>query len=65
MKESEYLKATNRVKVSLALYTLRAVLPGDDYGVTANELVRITAPLRKLEEKLFSSYDIQEDNNNE
>ena len=62
MKESEYIKATNRVKISMALAILKDVLPCDSgkYGVTANELVKITRPLRELEEKLFSIIDISE-----
>jgi len=60
MTETQYLKATNRVKVSMALAILRDVLPGDDYGITANELAAITSRIRRLEEKLFSSYELEE-----
>lgn len=61
MREKDYIKATNRVKVSAALTILRDVLPGDDYGITANELVKITKPLAEAETKLFSSYELKED----
>ena len=60
MTEIQYIKTTNRVKVSMALAILRDVLPGDDYGITAKELSEITSRLRRAEEKLFSSYDLIE-----
>jgi|GEM_PF-2269041 len=58
MTETEYLRATNRVKVSMALVILRDVLP--DYGITNDELTEITSRLRRAEEKLFASYELQE-----
>jgi len=61
MREKDYIKATNRVKVSAALTILRDVLAGDDYGITASELVNITRPLAEAEKKLFSSYELKED----
>lgn len=61
MKERDYIRATNRVKISMARAILRDVLAGDDYGITANELARITRPLAEAETKLFSSYEILED----
>ena len=62
MTDSEYIKATNRVKISIALTVLRDVLAcdSDEYGITPNELVKITRPLRELEEKLFSLVEIKE-----
>lgn len=60
MKETEYIKATNRVKVSMALTILRDVLPGKDYGISAEDLTEIAKRLRKAEEELFSSFEITE-----
>ena len=59
MKESDYLKATNRVKVSAALTILRDVLDG--YGVTKEELSEIRLRLYELESKLFASYELETD----
>jgi len=61
MTESEYLRATNRAKVSMALVILNDVLPGDGYGITPTQLSEIKVRLRDLEVQLFSSYDIKED----
>ena len=61
MREKDYLKATNRAKVSMALVILNDVLPGDDYGLTPTQLSQIKVRLRDLEVQLFSSYDIKED----
>lgn len=58
MTEQDYLKATNRVKVSAALVILRDVLPGEIYGISAQELCEITSRLKRAEEQLFSSYEI-------
>jgi hypothetical protein len=62
MKEAEYIKATNRVKISMALTILRNVLPGQgiEYGIDSNELTQIIQPLSKAEEKLFSLIEIEE-----
>ncbi len=62
MNETDYIRATNRVKVSAALHMLRDVLPGDGFGISANELGRITRPLREAEERLFASYELEEPN---
>ena len=60
MTEQEYIKATNRVKVSAALTILRDVLPGDGNGVPEKEFGQLKYKLRELEERLFSSYELQE-----
>ena len=60
MEEAEYIKATNRVKVSMALTIMRDVLPGEDWGITPDELSEITRRLRSSEEKLFSLIEITE-----
>jgi len=61
MKESEYISATNRVKVTMALSILRDVVPGADYGVTTKELTEVSTKLSIVEQKLFSSYNCEED----
>ena len=61
MTESEYLRATNRVKVSLALEILRDVLPGKGYGISGLKLAQIRTALREAEEALFKSYGVEED----
>ncbi len=60
MTEAEYIKATNRAKVSMALTIMRDVLPDDEYGITPSELSEIKSRLRKAEEKLFSLVEIEE-----
>ena len=64
MKETEYLRATNRVKVSMALTILRDVLPGDDYGITRMDLSEITSRLSRVEEALFCSYELENPDTN-
>ena len=61
MKEREYIKATNRVKISMAMAILRDVLLGDDCGVTGKELREIMQPLSLLETQLFGEIEIEED----
>ena len=63
MTEIEYIKATNRVKISLALNILHDVLASkdDEYGITTKELVAIKQLLSKSEEKLFSMIEISEE----
>ena len=56
MKEEDYVKATNRVKVSTALTIMRDVLPGDDGGISDREHSEIVSVLSKLETKLFKSF---------
>ncbi len=56
MTESEYITATNRVKISIALNILHDVLPGENNGITDEQLKEIMKPLKKAEDKLFMSY---------
>lgn len=58
MTEIEYIKATNRVKVSMALIILRDVLPGEDYMVGKEEFREILSRLQAIEERLFASLTI-------
>lgn len=62
MNEIDYIKATNRVKVSAALTILRDVLPSKDdtWGITGAALSDITHLLREAEEKLFSLVEIKD-----
>ena len=64
MKESQYIIATNRVKVSAALTILRDVLADgkDDiktYGVSKDEVQNVCRELRVLEDRLFSMIEVQ------
>lgn len=58
MTEEDYIKATNRAKVTAALGILRDVLPGDDYGISQEEFTAFMAPLHEAEERLFKSYEL-------
>ena len=60
MNEIEYIRATNRVKISAALVIVRDVLDGEDFGVTSDELLQIRKLLAAAERKLFRSYSIDE-----
>lgn len=56
MTETEYVIATNRVKISAALTLLRDVLPTcdvDDLGINDKELKDLTIELRKIEKRMF------------
>jgi hypothetical protein len=59
MTESDYLCATNRVKVSAAAVLIRDVLPGDDWGIGDAEHGEILRLLYEAEEKLFASVNIE------
>lgn len=59
MTEQDYIKATNRVKVSAALHLIRDVLPGDDFGMSESEHKVIIVLLRDAETKLFSSLHLE------
>ena len=61
MNEVEYIIATNRVKISMALTILRDVLPGEEYGISTKEYAKFARPLRESEVKLFSLYEADED----
>ena len=60
MTEIEYIRATNRAKVSMTLAILRDVLPGDDYGITDAKLKEIISRLSQAQDKLFASYACKE-----
>jgi hypothetical protein len=62
MNEDQYIKATNRAKVTMALTIMRDILPSSDdkWGVTDQELSEATEMLRKMEVKLFASVQIDD-----
>lgn len=61
MKEIEYIRATNRVKISMAKVLMHDVLSGINYGINDSEKAEIIILLSKAEDKLFSSYDLEPD----
>jgi len=56
MKEVEYIRGTNRAKVSMAIAILRDILPGEDYIVGEEELREVVSRLKTMEERLFGSF---------
>ena len=60
MTEEDYIKATNRVKISAALVIVRDVLAGDDCGISETEHEAIVKLLREAEVKLFKSFEVEE-----
>ena len=58
MTEIEYIKATNRVKVSLALQIMKDILPGDEYGITDEKYHEITKRLSSVQDELLASYEL-------
>ena len=60
MTEGEYIRATNRVKVTMASGILRDVLAGADYGISGEALSEILVRLSQAEAKLFNSYECTE-----
>ena len=60
MRESVYIVATNRVKVSMALHILRDTLAGDEYGIDASKMSHIRRELKNIEERLFSLIEIDD-----
>ena len=58
MTEQDYLKATNRAKVSAAIMILRDVLPSTEYGISFAEYDSIMGLLGDAQIKLFASYEL-------
>jgi hypothetical protein len=54
MTEIEYIRATNSVKVSLALHAINDVHAGGDYGISEEERLEITSRLSQAQEKLLA-----------
>ena len=61
MKNSEYIKATNRVKISIALTIIRDVLPGDDYGISEEYHALVISNLMAAEKRLFAAFECDSD----
>ena len=53
MTETEYIIATNRVKVSMAIHAMRDTLAGDGYGIEDADRADVLNKLYSLEERLF------------
>jgi len=60
VNEQDYLKATNRAKISAAIMILRDMLPGEKYGISTDEYGSFMGPLLDAQEKLFKSYEVTE-----
>jgi len=56
--ETEYIKITNRVKVSCALWLLRDVMGVEEYGISEDELREILCALSNAEDRLFGSVEV-------
>ena len=65
MTEREYIRATNRVKVTNALQIMRDVMPGDEYGISEVQKSEITRRLADAENRLFYSYTCVADTHEE
>lgn len=55
MNEVEYIKLSNRVRISAALTILSEVVPGADYGIKGVKLISATRQLREIESTLFET----------
>jgi hypothetical protein len=60
MTENDYLKVTNRTRVSIALKILRDVMPGENYGISDEECSEIIKKLTDIEDRLFALCKINE-----
>ena len=61
MTEKDYIAATNRVKVSMAIYAIKDLLPGFDGVIEDEDRVRVIKQLYEWEDKLFKIIDNMED----
>lgn len=53
MKEIEYIKITNRTKISSGIAVLRGAVVGKEYGIPPAEWTKILTSLCKIEENLL------------
>jgi len=60
MEEIEYMRATNRAKVTMARHILTDVMQGDDYAVDVPDYRECMRLLGEMEIRLFSSYIVIE-----
>lgn len=58
MNENDYIKATNKVKISLALNIMREILDCDDCGISDDDYEKIISLLVEAENKIYLSFDI-------
>jgi hypothetical protein len=63
MTEAEYLRATNRVKISMAKNIVKDIVPGAEYGITDGAVNAIIGTLSHHEAELFSSYSLADEYN--
>ena len=61
MTETEYIIATNRVKVSIALSIMRDVLAGEKYGISKKDCQEIASRLSAAQDRLFALVEIDTD----
>ena len=57
MTEEEYIVATNRTKVSIALTIMRDVYSGDGYGISDEDSATITKLLSAAQFALYDRTD--------
>lgn len=56
--ESEYIKITNRVKITTALRILSGVRDGDGYGVYEEEIRDIRRKLSNIQDRLYGAVTV-------
>jgi hypothetical protein len=61
MTEQEYIIATNRVKITIAIAAIRDVLPGDNFGISDKEEGEVMRILCDAEQRLFGLTKIDEE----
>ena len=59
MTEEEYIRVTNRAKISGALHLVNDCLPGEVYGTDEESLGLLIRHLSETEQALFDSYKIE------
>lgn len=60
MKETDYIVATNRVKISTAKSVICDTFPGDNYGISKAQRKKLLEILYALEDKLFDMIETEE-----
>jgi len=61
MNEIEYIKATNWVKIRIALSIYNEILPGTEYNLTSKKYEEIRLLLVQLEQLLGSTFTLEEE----
>ena len=57
MTELEYVLATNRVRITMALKLINETITGDEYGVSIGQKHSLTNTLHTIETRLFKQID--------